>query len=133
MQIGCLDQMLLDLSYKGEKMEYTESINMILIWWKIVLVIAIIKGIFGIVKTLARESWEVVEEKETKTQENLEEDLKKYKFLQDPMKIEMTVFILFFIPGTPKDALIYLAPLIPISPIKFFLIATFARINKSHL
>lgn len=59
-------------------MEYTESINMILIWWKIVLVIAIIKGIFGIVKTLARESWEVVEEKETKTQENLEEDLKKY-------------------------------------------------------
>jgi uncharacterized membrane protein YdjX (TVP38/TMEM64 family) len=57
-----------------------------------------------------------------------EEDFKKYKFLQDPRKIEMTVFILFFIPGTPKDALTYIAPFIPIKSRKFFVIATFARI-----
>ena len=57
-----------------------------------------------------------------------DEDLKKYKFLQNPMKVEMTVFILFFIPGTPKDVLTYISPMVPIKPLRFFLIATFARI-----
>ena len=38
-----------------------------------------------------------------------------------------TVFILFFIPGTPKDPLTYIAPIAPIHPIKYLLIATFAR------
>ena len=56
------------------------------------------------------------------------EDLTKYKFLSDKNKVELTVFILFFIPGTPKDALTYIAPIAPISPIKYLLIATFARI-----
>ena len=57
-----------------------------------------------------------------------EEDINKYKFLKDPRKIEMTVFVLFFIPGTPKDALTYIAPFIPIKPRRFFVIATLARI-----
>ncbi len=57
-----------------------------------------------------------------------ERDITKYKFLNDPKKIDLTVFILFFIPGTPKDALTYIAPLAPISPVKYILIATFARI-----
>ena len=56
------------------------------------------------------------------------DDLTKYKFLSDKNKVEITVFILFFIPGTPKDALTYIAPIAPISPIKYLLIATFARI-----
>ena len=56
------------------------------------------------------------------------DDLTKYRFLADKNKVEITVFILFFIPGTPKDALTYIAPLAPISPIKYLLIATFARI-----
>jgi uncharacterized membrane protein YdjX (TVP38/TMEM64 family) len=56
------------------------------------------------------------------------DDLAKYKFLSDPGRVEITVFILFFIPGTPKDALTYIAPIAPISPIKYLLIATFARI-----
>ena len=56
------------------------------------------------------------------------DDLTKYKFLQDKNKVELTIFILFFIPGTPKDALTYIAPIAPISPIKYLLIATFARI-----
>ncbi len=56
------------------------------------------------------------------------DDLTKYKFLKDKNKVELTVFILFFIPGTPKDALTYIAPIAPISPIKYLLIATFARI-----
>ena len=56
------------------------------------------------------------------------DDLTRYKFLSDKNKVEITVFILFFIPGTPKDALTYIAPIAPISPIKYLLIATFARI-----
>ncbi len=56
------------------------------------------------------------------------DDLTKYKFLSDKNKVELTVFILFFIPGTPKDALTYIAPIAPIHPVKYLLIATFARI-----
>ena len=56
------------------------------------------------------------------------DDLSKYKFLSDKNKVEITIFILFFIPGTPKDALTYIAPIAPISPFKYILIATFARI-----
>ena len=55
------------------------------------------------------------------------DDLTKYKFLSDKNKVELTIFILFFIPGTPKDPLTYVAPLAPISPWKYLLIATFAR------
>lgn len=57
-----------------------------------------------------------------------ERDLSTYKFLSDPRKIDLTIFILFFIPGTPKDALTYIAPLAPIKPVRYILIATFARI-----
>ena len=56
------------------------------------------------------------------------EELKKYKFLRDRNKVDITVFILFFIPGTPKDALTYIAPIAPIGTWKYLLIATFARI-----
>lgn len=56
------------------------------------------------------------------------DDLTKYKFLANKNKLELTVFVLFFIPGTPKDALTYIAPIAPISPIKYLIIATFARI-----
>ena len=56
------------------------------------------------------------------------DDLEKYKFLKNTKRIELTIFILFFIPGTPKDALTYLAPFVPVKAKRFFLIATFARI-----
>lgn len=56
------------------------------------------------------------------------DDLTKYKFLSNKNRVELTVFILFFIPGTPKDALTYIAPIAPIHPVKYLLIATFARI-----
>ena len=57
-----------------------------------------------------------------------DDDLAKYKFLSNKNKLELTIFVLFFIPGTPKDALTYIAPIAPISPVKYLLIATFARI-----
>ena len=37
------------------------------------------------------------------------------------------IFILFFIPGTPKDLLTYIAALLPIKPIEFIIISTVAR------
>ena len=49
------------------------------------------------------------------------------KLFQNPKKIEWIMFILFLIPGTPKDLLVYIAGLLPIKPIRFLLIATFAR------
>ena len=55
-------------------------------------------------------------------------DLKKYKFLRSRARAEMTVFILFFIPGTPKDALTYIAPMTPIPTAAYLAITTFARI-----
>lgn len=57
-----------------------------------------------------------------------EKDSRRYKFLFDPIKLDTTVFILFFIPGTPKDVLTYIVPLTGMNPVKYFLIATFARI-----
>ena len=56
------------------------------------------------------------------------EKIEKSKTFQNPKTIEFIMFILFFIPGTPKDLLTYIAALLPIKPIKFILIATFARI-----
>ena len=42
-------------------------------------------------------------------------------------KIEWIMIILFLIPGTPKDLLVYIAGLLPIKPLRFILISTFAR------
>ena len=49
------------------------------------------------------------------------------KLFQDPQKIEIIMLILFLIPGTPKDLLVYLGGLLPIKPSRFILISTFAR------
>lgn len=57
-----------------------------------------------------------------------QDKIRKFKFLEDTQKLELVVFILFFIPGTPKDMLTYIVPLTPIKPERFFLWATVARI-----
>ena len=49
------------------------------------------------------------------------------KLFQNPRKIEMIMLILFLIPGTPKDLLVYIAGLLPLKPLRFILISTFAR------
>ena len=49
------------------------------------------------------------------------------KLFKNPNKIEMIRFILFLLPGTPKDLLAYIAGLLPINPVKFVLISVFAR------
>ena len=59
-----------------------------------------------------------------------EEKIKKIeqnKFLKNPKKIEIIMMLLFFIPGTPKDLLVYIAALLPIKPVRFIIISTIAR------
>ena len=48
-------------------------------------------------------------------------------FLKDEKKTAMVTFILFLIPGTPKDTLTYLAPLSRLNLVQFTLISVFAR------
>jgi len=49
------------------------------------------------------------------------------KIFRNPKKTEWTMIILFFIPGTPKDLLTYVAGLLPVRPVRFSLFATIAR------
>lgn len=53
--------------------------------------------------------------------------MEKFIFLANSNKIEMTMFVLFLVPGIPKDILVYLAGLSPIKPIRFFIISIIAR------
>lgn len=54
--------------------------------------------------------------------------LEKFKFLQSEKKLRRITFILYFLPGTPKDLLAYIMPLTKISIKDFILISSFARI-----
>lgn len=54
--------------------------------------------------------------------------LENSKILKNPKKVELIMIILFLIPGTPKDLLVYIGGLLPIKPLRFILISTFARL-----
>ena len=56
------------------------------------------------------------------------ETMTKFKFLQDEKKLKTVIFLLFFIPGTPKDALTYVVPLTKISLKDFLWLTLVARI-----
>lgn len=49
------------------------------------------------------------------------------KWFKDTKKLEIIMAILFIMPGTPKDLLVYIAGLLPINPWKFILISMIAR------
>lgn len=53
--------------------------------------------------------------------------IEKSKLFRNPAKVEMIMMILFLIPGTPKDLLTYIGALLPMKPLRFIMIATFAR------
>ncbi len=55
------------------------------------------------------------------------EKLKKFDFLINSSKSEVALFILFLIPGIPKDTLVYISGLTPVKPWRFLLICTIAR------
>lgn len=54
--------------------------------------------------------------------------LEEYRFLNTTEKVETVVFLLFLIPGTPKDLLTYLVGITPIQMKAFLILSTLARI-----
>ena len=56
-----------------------------------------------------------------------EESVNAWGFLRDQKKTALITFVLFLIPGTPKDTLTYFAPLSRISLVQFALITVIAR------
>lgn len=64
----------------------------------------------------------------SKHMKKYKEKLKTYSFLNSPQKIHLYFFVLFLIPGIPKDIFIYLVPFLPIKLSTFILVSTFARI-----
>lgn len=57
-----------------------------------------------------------------------QKNLEKFDFMMNSSKSEIAMFILFLIPGIPKDILTYLAGLTPVKPLKFFIIITIGRL-----
>lgn len=57
-----------------------------------------------------------------------QEALSKYRFLQDETRVRGALYLLFFLPGTPKDMLTYVGPFLPVSMTEFFVVCTLARI-----
>lgn len=57
-----------------------------------------------------------------------EEKVKSWKWLQEGKRLDTVTFILFLIPGTPKDMLTYIVGVGEMSLGRFLLISTFARI-----
>jgi uncharacterized membrane protein YdjX (TVP38/TMEM64 family) len=51
-----------------------------------------------------------------------------YAFLADTKKLSLAIFLLFLIPGLPKDTLAYIAPLSKIRLSRFIILSNFARI-----
>lgn len=54
--------------------------------------------------------------------------LEKYNAILNNPRAEIIAFLLFLIPGLPKDLLVYAAGLTPIKPIRFLVICMIARI-----
>lgn len=54
--------------------------------------------------------------------------LEEVSFLRNNDKLDVLVFIIFFIPGTPKDIITYFIPLTDMKLSKFLLITSIARI-----
>ncbi len=57
-----------------------------------------------------------------------QKQLEKFSFMMNSNKSEVAMFILFLIPGIPKDILTYIAGLTPVKPVKFFVIITIGRL-----
>ena len=56
------------------------------------------------------------------------EKLENSKWFSNPKKIELIFLVLFLLPGTPKDLLVYIGGLLPVNSTRFVLISTFARL-----
>ncbi len=56
------------------------------------------------------------------------EKIMRFSFMQNAKKLDILIFLLFLIPGTPKDLLTYLVGLTPMKLSTFLLLTTAARI-----
>lgn len=63
----------------------------------------------------------------TFVKENKVRKIEENKLFSSEEKIELFMFFVFFTPGTPKDLFVYIGGLLPVNPIRFLTIATFAR------
>ena len=54
-------------------------------------------------------------------------NFKTLKILENQRRLEILVFVMFLLPGIPKDALTYLVPLTKLPAERFFVISTVAR------
>lgn len=57
-----------------------------------------------------------------------QKQIEKFDFLMNNPKSEIAMFILFLLPGLPKDILTYIAGLTPVKPLRFFIIVMVARL-----
>ena len=57
--------------------------------------------------------------------------MEKFKFLKNEKKLKTVVFVLFFIPGTPKDLITYMVPFTKMSLKDFMVISLLARIPST--
>lgn len=53
--------------------------------------------------------------------------IENLKIFKDTRKVEKVLFILFLIPGTPKDLLSYISGLLPINPVRYIILSSIAR------
>jgi len=63
-----------------------------------------------------------------KSLQKFKDKLKTYSFLNNPKKIHTYFFIIFLVPGIPKDIFIYLVPFLPIKFTTFLIISLIARV-----
>lgn len=56
-----------------------------------------------------------------------EERMRRFSILNDERRLEFWVFILFLIPGIPKDLLTYIVPLTKMRPLHFIVLSSIAR------
>lgn len=73
--------------------------------------------IYLVVKTFAKKSTFKIQEK-----------LKHYSFLNNKKKISLYLFIIYLIPGIPKDIITYIMPFLPINFLSFIIVTSIARI-----
>lgn len=53
--------------------------------------------------------------------------IEKNKLLKNPRTLDIILCVLFMMPASPKDLMVYLGGLLPIKPLKFILISSFVR------
>ena len=109
----------------GEPIEIVAGMCYGAFWGTVFILVSaglISTGIFFLVRMLGKKFvYEFSDEEKVKKIENS-------KLFQDPKKTEIIMLILFLLPGTPKDLLVYIAGLLPIKPSRFIVISTLARI-----